>query len=140
MSPEQAGGREDLDARSDMYSLGALAYFLLTGRPPFVGRPGVQVLAAHLYEQPQLISGLRPEVPADLEAVVLRCLAKDPAERFPDAESLEAALAGCRTAGPWTEEESARWWRTHLSTGGPPAATSPSGHAEPGAAPDRAGG
>jgi serine/threonine-protein kinase len=90
MSPEQADGRDDLDARSDVYSLGCVAYFLLTGRPPFADRSPVKMLAAHLYEQPQPPAG----VPADLAAVVLRCLAKAPADRFPDVASLDAALAG----------------------------------------------
>jgi eukaryotic-like serine/threonine-protein kinase len=111
MSPEQAGGREGLDARSDIYSVGALAYFLLTGRPPFAGRSAVGVLAAHLYESPGPPSAHRPDLPADLEAVVLRCLAKDPAERFPDVEGLERALTECPAVGRWTEREAAEWWR-----------------------------
>jgi tRNA A-37 threonylcarbamoyl transferase component Bud32 len=98
MSPEQAGGADGLDARSDIYSLGAVAYFLLTGRPPFVRKTGVQVLAAHLHEPPPPPRALRADVPPDLEAVVLRCLEKDPAKRFPDADSLERALAGCACA------------------------------------------
>lgn len=92
LSPEQAGGQDTVDARSDIYSLGALAYFLLTGQPPFAGRSGVKMLAAHLYEQPEPMFRRRPDVPADLEAVVLRCLAKKPEERFPDVESLDPAL------------------------------------------------
>src|SRR5262249_46066971 len=56
MSPEQAGGQEMPDARSDIYSVGALAYYLLTGRPPFAGRSGFKVLAAHLYEQPEALT------------------------------------------------------------------------------------
>src|SRR5262249_15529075 len=95
LSPEQAGGQEQVDARSDIYSLGALAYFLLTGRPPFAGHSGVKMLAAHLYEEPERLSARRPGVPADLEAVVLRCLVKERGERFPDVESLDAALAAC---------------------------------------------
>jgi eukaryotic-like serine/threonine-protein kinase len=95
MSPEQAGGADGVDARSDIYSLGAVAYFLLTGRPPFVRKTGVQVLAAHLHELPLPPSALRADLPHDLEAVVLRCLEKDPEKRFPDAESLERALARC---------------------------------------------
>jgi serine/threonine-protein kinase len=99
LSPEQAGGQEAMDARSDIYSVGALAYFLLTGLSPFAGRTGVKMIAAHLYEAPQPLSHRRPDVPADLEAVILRCLAKDPNARFPDAESLDAALSSCGAAG-----------------------------------------
>jgi serine/threonine-protein kinase len=118
MSPEQAGGREDLGPRSDIYSLGALAYFLLTGRPPFAGRSPVQVLAAHLYERPEPVTRDRPEVPADLNAVVLRCLAKEPAERFDDVEALESALANCQSAGQWSATDAAAWWRSHVGPNG----------------------
>jgi serine/threonine-protein kinase len=95
LSPEQAGGQEAVDARSDIYSVGALAYFLLTGLPPFAGRTGMKLIAAHLYEMPEPLSRRRPDVPADLEAVILRCLAKEPDGRFADVASLDAALAAC---------------------------------------------
>jgi serine/threonine-protein kinase len=122
MAPEQAAGGEDPDARSDVYSVGCLAYFLLTGQPPFAGRPAVRMLAAHLYEPPAPLTGRRPDVPEELQAIVLRCLAKDPAERFPSAHALESALAGCPAAGQWTEEDAAGWWR---ATGAPPEGRSP---------------
>ena len=96
LSPEQAGGQGEPDARSDVYSLGAVAYFLLTGRPPFAGRSGVKMLAAHLYETPAPPSAHRADVPADLDAVVLRCLAKPPAERFQSVDELDAALDSLR--------------------------------------------
>lgn len=96
LSPEQAGGQETLDARSDIYSVGALAYFLLTGQPPFTNRSLVKMLAAHLYEEPAPLSNHRRDVPAKLEAVVLRCLAKQPQARFPSMAELDAALATCQ--------------------------------------------
>jgi serine/threonine-protein kinase len=96
MSPEQATINETIDARSDIYSVGALAYFLLTGSPPFADRSAVDMLAAHMYEMPPPLTQRRPTVPADLEAVVLRCLAKQPDKRYADAETLDAALARCR--------------------------------------------
>src|SRR5205823_1342932 len=111
MSPEQAGGQENLDARSDIYSVGALAYYLLTGQSPFAGRSPLKMLAAHQYEPPVLPTLLRPDVPQDLEAVVLRCLAKAPAERYADAEVLETALAGCQGSGAWSAQDAAQWWR-----------------------------
>jgi serine/threonine-protein kinase len=95
VSPEQASGREDLDARSDIYGVGCLAYFLLTGQPPFAGRSAVRMLAAHIYEPPPPPTTHRPEVPADLEAVVLGCLAKEPDKRFLNVKSLDRALAAC---------------------------------------------
>jgi serine/threonine-protein kinase len=118
MSPEQAGGQEDVDARSDIYGVGALAYFLLTGQPPFADRSVVRTLAAHLYEPPAPLARYRTDVPCDLQAVVLRCLAKSPAERYADAESLEAALTGCTTAGTWSAREAAHWWRCQADPSG----------------------
>ncbi len=110
MAPEQASGAR-VDARADVYAVGTLAYYLLTGRPPFTAASAMQVLAAHLYEPPAPPSRHRPDVPADLEAVVLRCLAKAPAERFADVASLDAALAACGCAGQWSPAEAAAWWR-----------------------------
>jgi serine/threonine-protein kinase len=113
MSPEQAAGKTELDPRSDIYSLGAVAYFLLTGQPPFVRETAMMMLMAHAYEPVVPLTDVRPEVPADLQAVVLRCLEKDPADRYADARSLEQALADCEAADQWTEEQAAAWWREH---------------------------
>jgi serine/threonine-protein kinase len=112
MSPEQARG-DALDARSDLYSLGALAYFLLAGRPPFACRSALETLTAHLHQPPPELTG----APADLAAAVRRCLAKDPADRYPDAESLGRALAACACAGDWTEDQARAWWRAVRDTG-----------------------
>src|SRR5262249_37161198 len=115
MSPEQAAGKADVDARSDLYSLGAVAYFLLTGRPPFVRDSAVQTLAAHLGEPVVAPDRHRPDVPADLQAVVLRCLEKEPARRFPNADELAQALARCGYADQWTREQAAAWWRDYAA-------------------------
>ena len=81
-------------------------------RPGAVRGAGVlQVLIAHARGPVVPPSRLRPGVPGDLERVVLRCLAKDPADRFPDAAAPERALAGCADAGAWDAEQAARWWR-----------------------------
>lgn len=112
-SPEQASGGVGVDARSDIYSVGALAYFLVTGQPPFVGRSALKTLAAHLYESPAPLIRHSPNVPAEVEDVVLRCLAKRPVERFPDVESLEAALAKCNSVGQWSSREAGAWWRSN---------------------------
>jgi serine/threonine-protein kinase len=111
MSPEQAAGGNDLDARSDIYSLGAVAYFLLTGQPPFVRATAIQTLAAHLGEPVVPLSHLQPGTPADLQAVVLRCLEKRPARRFADIGALEQALTQCACTSPWSSEQSAAWWQ-----------------------------
>lgn len=111
MSPEQAAGNRELDARSDVYSLGAVAYFLATGRPPFVRDSVVQTLAAHINEPAASLRANHAELDEDLESVVLRCLTKDPDHRFPDMTSLEQALGACHSANQWTQSEAASWWR-----------------------------
>ena len=121
MSPEQADGGEAVDARSDIYSLGAVAYFCLRGRPPFTHRSATRTLAAHLHEAPEPLTAHRPEVPADLEAVVLRCLAKEPSDRFPDVGALDRALGACPLPGGWSADEAAAWWRGRAGGTGAPA-------------------
>jgi serine/threonine-protein kinase len=117
MSPEQASAKEQLDARTDIYSLGAVAYFLLTGQPPFRRDRAIQLIVAHLHEPVRPLTELQAEVPPDLQAVVLRCLEKDPVRRFADVGALEEALAACACAGQWTEALAAQWWPKSVSTG-----------------------
>jgi serine/threonine-protein kinase len=117
MSPEQAAAKADLDGRSDLYSLGAVAYFLLTGQPPFVRPTAVQTLVAQLDEPVVSPDCHRPDTPADVQAVVLRCLEKPPARRFQDAAVLEHALGQCGCASQWTQEEAAAWWRAATAEG-----------------------
>jgi len=116
MSPEQALGESEPDGRSDVYSLGAVAYFLLTGAPPFAGDKAIKLIMAHAHDAVTPPSKLRPEIPADLEAVVLRCLAKDPADRYQTVRDLQRALSDCVAAGGWTEQDAASWWRENGST------------------------
>jgi serine/threonine-protein kinase len=112
MSPEQATGTGALDERSDIYSLGAVAYHLLTGRPPFDGTDARAVMNAQVNDPVVPPSRDRPGIPEDLERVVLRCLAKDPAERFADAGSLERALGACACAADWDQDRAAQWWQS----------------------------
>ena len=99
MSPEQAGGDDGPGPAADVYAVGAVAYFLLTGQAPFEYRSTVQLLAAHRHEVPVPPSSHRPAVPADLEVVVMRCLAKKSTDRYSTAGDLDAALAACGCAG-----------------------------------------
>jgi serine/threonine-protein kinase len=111
MAPEQVMRAPGLDHRCDLYALGAVAYFLLTGRPPFEGEGAVRLMMAHARDPVVPPSRHCPGVPEDLERVVLRCLAKDPGERYADAEGLRAALASCAAAGGWDARQAARWWQ-----------------------------
>jgi serine/threonine-protein kinase len=110
LSPEQACGREVLDVRSDIYSVGAVAYYLLTGQPPFVRKSPMELLAAHMLEVPSRPRALRGDIPEDLEAVIVRCLQKNPESRYADVGRLEEALLRCACAHGWTAERAARWW------------------------------
>jgi serine/threonine-protein kinase len=116
MCPEQAAGESTVDARGDVYSLGAVAFFALTGRSPFHGRTLGQMLAAHRTEVAPAVNAVRPDCPPDLAAVVARCLAKDPAERFQSADELERALTACVCAADWSAARAADWWQTKASS------------------------
>lgn len=121
MSPEQATGDREPDARSDVYSMGAVLYFLLTGRPPFSDEKPLKVLIAHAHEQPKAPSQVNPNVPDDVEMVVLRCLAKAPDDRYQSAAELAAALEDCLDMGKWTREDAIRWWQSHDAASQQPA-------------------
>jgi len=112
MSPEQISQGE-ADARSDLYSLGAVMYAVLAGAPVFTGRAKmVDVLWAHVNEAPQPLSERVGDgrIPADLEAVVLKCLAKAPNDRYQSAHELKAALEATVVADTWDESRSVQSW------------------------------
>ena len=103
LSPEQARGAP-VDQRSDVYSVGIVLYELLTGKLPFTGDTPLEIAMKHLSEVPKAPSALRPEVSADVDAVVLRALAKDPADRFESAEEMDAELARVASGAGVTAE------------------------------------
>jgi serine/threonine-protein kinase len=113
MAPEQILPDHEIDHRVDLYALGAVAYRLLTGHPPFVRETGQEVMAAHAHEAVLPPSRHQPGIPADLERIVLRSLAKSPDDRYPDAESLSAALSSCAAAAEWDAHAAVRWWLEH---------------------------
>jgi serine/threonine-protein kinase len=94
MSPEQAAGDREIDGRSDLYSLGIVAYQMLVGEPPFVANSTPAMLVKHISERPTPVTQRRSDVPQDLARAVMLLLEKDPAMRFPSAESLVTALDG----------------------------------------------
>jgi len=97
MSPEQALGRDTVDARADLYAFGAMLFQLLTGAPPYEGKTSQEIVGRHLSEPVPDASVRNPRVPAWLTQVIRRCMAKDPADRYPSAghvmEALRAGLA-----------------------------------------------
>ena len=111
MSPEQAVADQDADGRSDLYSLGCVAYWLLTGTTVFKGRTPLETMMMHVHrvpEPPSQRSGRA--ISAELEALVLACLAKDPEDRPPSADELGARLAALPLAEQWTPERAREWW------------------------------
>lgn len=110
MSPEQGKGDAALDVRSDIYSLGATGYYLLTGRPPFVAKTPLLVLMAHARAPVVSPSEIVPGVPFDLEQILLKCLQKKPEDRYDCIDDLRYALQFCQDAGLWTTERAAQWW------------------------------
>jgi serine/threonine-protein kinase len=114
MSPEQASGGT-LDGRSDLFSLGSVAYYLLTGRETFHRENAMKTLMAVVTEPLPDWDAVPRKLPDDVVAVLSRMLEKDPAARFASASQLEAALNACSTH-EWTEDQAERWWNDHPPT------------------------
>ncbi|WP_425613672.1 serine/threonine protein kinase [Anatilimnocola sp. NA78] len=110
MSPEQATGDTEPDSRSDVYSLGAVLYYLLTGKPPFEDDKPLKIMFKHAHEPAPRPSLLRSDLSGDLEAIVLRCLEKKSGERFQSAADLATALEQCLDAQGWTRTLARDWW------------------------------
>jgi len=114
LSPEAIRNDPVVDGRSDLYALGAVGYFLITGRPVFEATSVVEIFAHHLHTQPTAPSRWAPHpVPQHLESAILQCLAKDPAERPADALTLSRILLGCPCKVPWSADDAIAWWAAH---------------------------
>jgi serine/threonine-protein kinase len=113
MAPEMAVGEQRLDGRADIYALGCVGYWLVTGRQVFEEKSPMRLMLAHAHERPERPSR-RSEVmiPSAFEELVMACLSKSPADRPQTAEALGTALAAL--AVDWTPDDADRWWRTHL--------------------------
>jgi hypothetical protein len=117
MAPEQAMGDCTLDARADIYALGAMMYFALTGGPPFPGTNPMAVMIAHSRDPVVPPSRHRPGLPEDLERVILQCLAKRPHARFRTVKALGEALAACSSAQDWGSNRADAWWTVEMQRG-----------------------
>ncbi len=122
MAPEQARGSDELGPAVDIYALGGILYFLLTGRPPFLGKTLMEVLSQVVHEDPTPPQQVNPSVPAELAAICLKCLAKDPAQRYATAGGLAADLrvwaSQCADTVPVPQPSTAREQAVLPSGGG----------------------
>ncbi len=115
MAPELALGTPQIDGRTDLYGLGCVAYFLLTGGLVFDEIGATAMMLAHLQKVPDLPSARSAlAVPASLDRVIMMCLEKGAAERPVGARMLERLLDGCDDAGIWSQEAAETWWRTNI--------------------------
>jgi eukaryotic-like serine/threonine-protein kinase len=114
MAPEQVLGTGPIDARSDVYSVGCVAYWLLTGQLVFAGRTAMETMVQHTQAKP-VPPSQRTElkIPEALDEVVLACLEKDPGHRPATAEALAARLCSIEATGSWTQDDARRWWDSH---------------------------
>ncbi len=123
LAPEAIERADDVSAQSDLYSLGCVAYALLTGRDVFAANSVVALMSHHLMTTPTKPS-IHVPVPADLEAVILACLEKDPKARPASADALRALLASCVDSDTWSKEDARAWWSDARSNA--PGPTQPS--------------
>jgi serine/threonine-protein kinase len=111
MAPEAIGSGVAIDGRSDLYALGAVGYFLLTGAPVFSATTHVEIFAHHLHTLPDPPSVRTGKyVPEELERIILKCLAKRPGDRYENAKALGHALDDCAERWPWDSDLALQWW------------------------------
>jgi hypothetical protein len=113
MSPEAMKTPDSVDGRSDLYSLGAVAYYLLSGQHVFEGQSAIEICGHHMHTPPRPLSDLVPGVDTELEKLVLGCLAKAPTDRPQSARDLCDALLLCPSRAEWTGEKARAWWTIH---------------------------
>jgi serine/threonine-protein kinase len=126
MSPEQVTAEDAADQRSDIYALGCVAFWLLTGRYVFEGASQIEIMLAHV-NTPPVAPSERTElpIPPELDRLVLACLEKDPSLRPPTADALAEALRPMAARHPWTAEQAGDWWRVNRPAEAAGAAVTP---------------
>jgi len=120
MSPEQAMGDVPADHRSDIYAVGGVAFYMLTGRPAFEDGATLKVLLSHLHERAIAPStarkkSLSPAISQGLDAIVLKCLEKSPTERFQSARELRDALNEIPESNEWNDRLAEKWWTSNCN-------------------------
>ena len=113
MAPEQVKAYSDVDGRTDIYALGAVAYFMLTGAPPFRGDSSIEVLMAHAHAPIPSARETQESVSEELDAVIQKCLAKSPDDRFQTVLELDEALHLCPESSNWDYAKAITWWHDH---------------------------
>jgi serine/threonine protein kinase len=115
ISPEAIDRPGEIDLRSDLYAVGAVGYFLITGTPPFLGTSIIELCMQHTQQPPQPPSErLGSQVAADFEKILLNCLAKKPEDRPESALVLQRRLEACADCQTWNQEASLQWWAEHV--------------------------
>ncbi len=114
IAPETVYGPDEIDGRADLYNLGGVAYWMLTGQPPFSSSKSMEVLIDHVKTQPKRPSEISElDIPVELEDIVMRLLEKKPEDRFESAEDLEDALQALAFELPWNRKKAREWWSLH---------------------------
>jgi DNA-binding NtrC family response regulator len=114
LAPELVSGEGSFDGRADIYALGCVAFWLLTGRPPFEAGDAMSLLRHHSKTTPSPPSKVSEvSIPADMDALVLECLSKEPSQRPPSADVLWDRLDGLSVARPWDQRRAREWWARH---------------------------
>jgi serine/threonine-protein kinase len=128
MAPEMVRFHAPVDWRADIYALGCVGYFLLTGKRVFEAETRHDMLVMHAHQKP-IVPSKRADIPIHpgLEALVMTCLEKNPNRRPQSARELRESLLGLEFERPWSEERARLWWKTHLGKGTPTGAPPPAG-------------
>ena len=114
LAPETVYGSETVDCRADLYNLGAVAYWLLTGQPPFTAATSVEVVIDHVKTIPKRPSEVTElPIPPELDAIVMKCLEKKPGDRYQTARQLEKALDAVPLDELWNSDKACEWWDLH---------------------------
>jgi hypothetical protein len=113
MAPEQAFRYNEVDARSDIYAIGAVAYYLLSGRLVFSNKNVIELIAAHANDPVPPLASLGKKVAPDIETIVMRCLAKQPDDRYYSAQELHDALLATGLHKGWDSTQAKTWWQSH---------------------------